>query len=117
MDAHKSDGDSDRVEDKKTVVALQVVEKEKVVAPPVQSHKGLPILLWLKAPGTPYDQLVEFLSEDPTRTHYAQAEISKWREFLGKLRDNPVDLTVLLNEDGQGQVVWWRRFFENGAGV
>jgi hypothetical protein len=102
----ESDGDFDRV-----------VEKKEVVAPPMQTHKGLPIRSWLKAPGTPYDQIVGFLSEDPTRTYDALAEIRKWSEFLKGLRDNPVDLAVLLNEDGRQQVTWWRRFFENGAGV
>ena len=78
-----SDGDFDRVG-----------EKKSVVAPPTQTHKGLPIRSWLKAPGTPYDQIVGYLSEDATRTYDALAEIRKWREFLGGPRDNPVDLAV-----------------------
>ena len=83
----------------------------------MQTYKWLPIASWLEAPETPYDQIVEFLSEDPMRTHDALAEIRKWRGFLVGLRDNPVDLKILLNEDGRQQVTWWRRFFENGAGV
>jgi hypothetical protein len=90
---------------------------DKVVAPPTQTHRGLPIRSWMKAPGTPHDQIVEFMSEDLTRAHDTLAEIRKWRVFLEGLRDNPIDLAALLNDDGWQKVTWWRRFFENGAGV
>ena len=52
VDPCESDGDFDRV-----------------VAPPTQTHRGLPIRSWLKALGTFCDQIVGFMSEDPTRTH------------------------------------------------
>jgi hypothetical protein len=53
------------------------VERENAVVPPTQTHKGLPTRSWLKASGTPKDRVVGFLSEDPTRTYDALAEIKK----------------------------------------
>ena len=88
------------------------VERKNAVVPTMQTHKGLPTRSWLKASGLPHERGVGFLSEDPTRTYDALAEIKKWREFLEGLRDNPVDLAVLLNEDGRQQVDWWRKYFK-----
>ena len=87
--------------------------RKNVVAPPTQTHKGLPVRSWLRAPGTPYNQMVRYLSEDPTRADDALAEVRKWRKFLKGLRNDPVDLAILLREDGRRRVAWWRRFFEN----
>jgi hypothetical protein len=76
---------------------------------------------WLETWGTPHDQVVRFLSEDPTRTHGVLAEIEKWRGFVRGLQDNPVDLAVLLNEGGRrrttadGGLV--EEVFRNDAGV
>ena len=90
---------------------------DKVVASPTQTRKELPIWAWMTSPGTPDEQMVKFISEDPTREPDASAEIKKWRVFLKSLRDNPINLANMLNEDGQQKVIWWKRFFENGAGV
>ena len=87
------------------------------VTPPTQTHKGLPVQSWLKAPGTPYDQIVGYLSEDPTRTYDALAEMRQWRKFLEGLRDGLVDLAFLLKEDGRQRVAWWRRLFKSDAGA
>jgi hypothetical protein len=91
--------------------------RKNVVAPPTQTHKGLPVRSWLRAPGTPYNQMVRYLSEDPTRADDALAEVRKWRKFLEGLHDDPVDLAVLLKEDGRRWVAWWRRFFVSDAGA
>ena len=94
----------------KSKCSKQVGKRKGVVAPLTQTHKGLPIWSWVRAPGTPYNQIVGYLSEDPTRRYNALAEMRKWGEFLEGLQDSPVDLVVLLNEDGRQQVtctVWW----------
>jgi hypothetical protein len=90
------------------------VKRETVVVPPTQRHEGPSIRLWLEASGPPQNPGVGFLSKDPT-TYGAQAEVKKWREFLKGLRDDPIDLATLLNEDGQRQVDWWREYFRSGA--
>ena len=90
---------------------------DKVVASPTQTRKELPIRSWMTSPGTPDEQIVKFISEDPTRAPDTLAEIKKLRVFLRSLRDDPINLANLLNEDEQQKVTWWKRFFANGAGV
>ena len=97
---------------------LGVGREDTVILP---THKWLPVQSWLETSGTPHDQVVRFLSEDPTRTHGVLAEIEKWRGFVRGLQDNPVDLAVLLNEGGRrrttadGGLV--EEVFRNDAGV
>jgi hypothetical protein len=58
---------------------LGVGREDTVILP---THKWLPVQSWLETSGTPHDQVVGFLSEDPTRTHGVLAEIEKWRVFI-----------------------------------
>ena len=79
------------------------------------SHPSLPIRSLLD-PGAANDQMVNWISDDPTRIHGVQEDIPKWRKFFVKLKEHPVDLEV-YNEDGQQQVKWWKEFLSNGLGL
>ena len=78
------------------------------------SHPSLPIRS-LSDPGTANEQMVKWISEDPTRFPGIRENIAKWRKFFVKLKEHPEDLKI-LNEDGRQQVKWWREFLSNGSG-
>ena len=79
-----------------------------------RSHLSLPIRS-LSDPGTANEQMVKWISEDPTRFPGVRENITKWRKFFVKLKEHPEDLKI-LNEDGRQQVKWWREFLSNGSG-
>ena len=100
-----------------------VVYKRATVTPLTQTYEGmkqtnpsLPIRSLLD-PGTPQEQVINFLSDDPTRLPEVLKSIAKWRKFLGDMQDNPVDIEGLFNEFGRQKVAWWRKYLVNGAGI
>jgi hypothetical protein len=99
----------DLVSDKKAPVVLPTQEYAGM------SHPSLPIRSLLD-PGTAYVQMVNWISDDPTRFHGVQEDVSKWREFFVKSKKNPVEMEV-YNEDGRQKITWWKEFFSNGSGL
>ena len=90
-------------------------------SPPSKTYAGMrhPLLpiQSLLAPGTPQEQLLAFLYDNPGRTEDVLAEIAKWKKFIENTRDSPLDFDLSLNEAGQQQVTWWKKYFlKNGSG-
>jgi hypothetical protein len=84
-------------------------------SPPSKTYAGMrhPLLpiQSLSTPGTPQEQMFAFLKDDPERTQDVLAEINKWKNFIENTRDSPLDFGLSLNEAGQQQVTWWKKYF------